>query len=227
MRTVANDFDKSLETTMGGYGSGRWQFERTRQDTDPLLSLDVRWLARIGALRPGALAFPQWTSRGEQAGTITTRAGHDGDALTLRYRIQRPGEDWVPVEETVSLDFTACHFGGERPWFLCPSCGSRRAVLFSVGGRFRCRQCFDLAYSSTRENAQDRSFRRVRALQKRLGGGGYGVPVWDIPSRPACMHATTYRRVVRELRWELHRQDGLFDKWLVDRKALLDRLERM
>jgi hypothetical protein len=209
---------------MGGYGSGRWQFEPTRQDTNPLLALDVRWLARVGALQPGALAFPQWTSRGEPSGDITTQAGRDGCSLTLRYRVWAPGDEWQPVEETVSLDFTACHFGGERPWFLCPSCGSRRAELYSVGGRFRCRVCHDLAYSSTREDAKDRSFRRVRALQKRLGGGGYGVPVWHIPSRPPRMHWTTYRRLVHELRWELHRQDGLFDHWIAQREAILDRL---
>jgi len=40
------------------------------------------------------------------------------------------------------------------------------------------------------------------------------------------MHATTYRGLVRELRWKLHRQDGLFGQWLAQREALLDRLAK-
>jgi hypothetical protein len=235
--TLANDFDKNAgcdavpgvwesEATMGGFGSTRWQFARTRQDTDPLMALDVRWLKRIGALRPGAVAFPHWTSRGEPSGDISTYAGRDGSTLMLMYRTRRPGEEWRPVEATIDLDATPCHYGGERTWFLCPGCGSRRAVLFSVNGLFRCRGCHDLAYSSTREGALDRSHRRVRALQKRLGGGGYGVPVWDIPARPPRMHWHTYERLVHDLRWELHRQDGMFDQWLSAREALLDRLSK-
>lgn len=36
---------------MGGYGSTRWSGERTREVTDPLLSLDARMLKRVGAAR--------------------------------------------------------------------------------------------------------------------------------------------------------------------------------
>ena len=210
---------------MGGNGSNRWTWERTRQETDPLLSLDIRWLRKIGALRSGAIAQPEWTSRGEPAGTITTIMGRDGKTLTLIYRTRRPGKEWQPVEEIVSLDGTACNYGGERLWFLCPQCNSRRAVLFSVDGRFRCRQCHDLAYSSTREDAHERSIRRSQTLQKQLGGGGNGVAIWEIPPRPTRMHWQTYARLVRELRLELYRQDGFFDQWLSKREALLQRLE--
>ncbi len=37
---------------MGGYGSTRWGWQRTRDTTDPYLWLDVRLLARWGALAP-------------------------------------------------------------------------------------------------------------------------------------------------------------------------------
>src|SRR5665811_2519080 len=150
---------------MGGYCSTRWNFERTRQHTDPLLSLDVRWLKRVGALQPGAVAFPSWTFRGEPSGHIVTRMHRDGDRLTLDYKIRAPGEtSWTPHKESVWLDTTPCHFGGDRVWFTCPGCHGRRAVLFSVGGLFRCRSCHDLAYTSTREDAMARSYRTIRAL---------------------------------------------------------------
>jgi hypothetical protein len=46
---------------MGGYFSTRWDFERTRQETGPLLNLDIASLRRLGALIPGVIASVQWT----------------------------------------------------------------------------------------------------------------------------------------------------------------------
>ncbi len=130
-------------------------------------------------------------------------------------------EGWTLHRERVGLETTLGTYGGACVWFTCPGCGSRRAVLFSAGGVFACRSCHDLAYSSTREDAHERSLRRCQAIQKRLGGGGYGVPVWDIPGKPAGMHWETYERLVRELRHQLYRQDGFFDAWLAKREAVL------
>ncbi len=208
---------------MGGYFSTRWNYQRTRQDTTGLLRLDVRHMQRTGVCRPGTRATWQWTrDDGEPVGTIQTTMNGTGDWLTLDYRTRAPGEtDWTPRRESICLETTPCYYGGERVWFTCPGCQSRRAVLFSAGGVFACRACHDLAHSSTREDAHERSIRRVQAFQKRLGGGGYGVPIWDIPDRPARMHWETYERLVRELRHELHRQDGFFDAWLAKREAVL------
>src|SRR5680860_502757 len=162
---------------MGGYLSTRWNWTPTRTETDPLLWLDVRLLKRWGALEPGAVYFPAWTSRGKPSGNIVTRMSDDGSCLTLDYKTRKPGEDWRDVEEPVWLDSTPCNYGGERPWFLCPGCNERRAVLFSVGGRFRCRGCHKLAYSSTREDPHERAIRRCANLRRKLGGS-WNQPVW-------------------------------------------------
>jgi hypothetical protein len=208
---------------MGGYFSTRWNFERIRQHTDLLLSLDVRWLGRIGALQPGAVAVPSWTFRGEPSGHIVTRMNRDGDRLTLDYKTRATGEtDWTPRMVHVWLDATPCHYGGERLWFRCPHCQSRRAVLFSTGGVFACRQCHDLAYTSTREDAMNRSYRRIGTLQQRLGGGGYGVPVWDIPGKPPRMHWQTYARLVAQLRAEQERNDVMFTEGMCRLAERLD-----
>ena len=37
---------------MGGYGSGGWGWHRAKRETDGLLRLDVRWLARQGYRAP-------------------------------------------------------------------------------------------------------------------------------------------------------------------------------
>ncbi len=74
----------------------------------------------------------------------------------------------------------------------------RRAVLFSVGGVFRCRGCHDLAYESTREDDIDRGTRRIRTLQRKLDEPT-GCAPWHVPEKPAGMHWRTYKRLVRDL----------------------------
>src|SRR5665811_2059456 len=77
---------KRAGATMGGYFSTRWNYERTRADTDGLLRLDVRHMQRTGVFHPGAHATWQWTrDDGESAGTIQTRINRAGDCLTLDY----------------------------------------------------------------------------------------------------------------------------------------------
>jgi hypothetical protein len=75
------------------------------------------------------------------------------DKLVLSYRSTLGGE-WEDVKEPVSLEWTPCNFGGERPWFVCPGvvngkrCGRRVAILYGPGKYFLCRHCYDLRYES-------------------------------------------------------------------------------
>jgi hypothetical protein len=97
------------------------------------------------------------------------------------------------VEQSVSLTWTPCALGGRRPWFLCPTCSRRVALLYSSGGLFACRHCFGLAYACQQENPTLRAIRRVRKDRMRLGGGfSFAGP---FPERPRGMHARTYRRL--------------------------------
>jgi hypothetical protein len=66
--------------------------------------------------------------------------------MILRYRFRSgQGSEWEDVQEPVSLTWTACNFGGERPWFVCPGagCGRRMAVLYGPGRYFLCCHCYD------------------------------------------------------------------------------------
>jgi len=196
---------------MGGYFSTRWGLHRTRPETDPLLALDVRRLKRDGALQPGALATQQWTRGGEPSGTIHTYVdARRPDFLILDYQTRDYGGPWVPVRELIQLITTPCNYGGERVWFACPRCWSRRAVLFSLGGHFRCRACHDLAYSSTREDERDRAMRHVRTLRRQLGGTG-GEPAFVAPAKPAGMHWRTYERICDQLLMAEDGTDALHD----------------
>ncbi len=194
---------------MGGYSSNRWRFEHIREETDPLMSLDVRRLNRDGALRPGAVSTTSWTCRGEASGMIMTIMDHVRPCLTLEYRIRMGNEPWRPIHEPVWLLTTECHFGGNRVWFACPGCSNRCAVLYSLDGRFRCRICHDLAYSSTREDGLERSIRRLSVLRKRMGGDWSASP-WTIPAKPEDMSWRTYNRLSRKLIEEINRNSRIF-----------------
>jgi hypothetical protein len=132
---------------MGGPGSTRWGTTITRATTEGLPRLDVRALARAGALRPGVSATVAWDRRG----AITTEVrGGRSEELVLRYTIKRGMAHSVACEERIPLVTTPCTFGGKRVWFACPGCGGRCAVLYGHHGQFRCRGCHRLAYASTR-----------------------------------------------------------------------------
>jgi hypothetical protein len=192
---------------MGGYFSTRWNYTRTRADTDGLLFLDAASLRRMGALTAGACAWQQWTNgRGEIVGSIRTVTNANRDTLTLIYSIRQPGAAWQPIREDVGLEPTPCHYGGERLWLTCPGCQSRRRVLFCVHGQFRCRECHNLAYTSTREDPQARSACRIAALHRRLGAARCDLSA--IPPRPKGMHQPTYDRIAGQLMQEQDRQAG-------------------
>ncbi len=113
----------------------------------------------------------------------------DGHAVFLNYWV-----DGERVRERVALDRTQCNYGGDRPWFRCPGCRRRVALLYG-GPRFRCRQCHGLAYRSTREDALTRAFGRANDLARRAGGMA-GIP----GRKPHGMHWRTYERLIE--RWE-------------------------
>ena len=185
---------------MGGYGSGRLAWHRAKTTTDGLLKLDVRWLAREGCLSPNATGAcgVSWSQGDDPTGDILVRydAARPSE-IVLDYRVRvRDDDPWQPVWDRVALDFTPCRYGGERAWFLCPACLSRRAVLFSVGGRFRCRACHDLAYSSTRESESDRHRRRADELRRRIG---CKPGILSAPRKPKGMQWRTYIPIVTEI----------------------------
>jgi hypothetical protein len=132
---------------MGNGCSTRWGMTVTRATVEGLPRLDVRALARGGALAPGTTTTVTW---GEGATVGTEVAPEVPDVLVLTYRVSNGSDPLVPVREPVRLVTTPCTLGGARAWVVCPGCGTRCAVLYARGGLFRCRGCHWLAYASTR-----------------------------------------------------------------------------
>ena len=114
--------------------------------------------------------------------------------LTYRHR-SGPSGKWKGVREPVALTWTACNFGGERPWFICPGagCGRRVAVLYGPGRYFLCRHCYDLVYESQREDKMYRALRRAQKIRKHLGGSANMME--PFLEEPKGMHWKTYERL--------------------------------
>jgi len=132
---------------MGGSGSTRWGLSVTRVTTERLPQLDVRVLARKGALRPGAMSTVIW---GDKATIKLSVLAGDANEVRLAYEVPTRRDGLIPIRERIELTRTPCTFGGSRAWFACPGCRVRCAVLYALGGCFRCRWCHHIAYASTR-----------------------------------------------------------------------------
>jgi hypothetical protein len=203
---------------VGGVGSGnRYRFDK-KTTTDECHSLDVRKLHREGLLKSGGWFCSSWSRAGRETASIRGFVYPDRVVLSYRHRSGLGGE-WEDVEEPVSLEWTPCNFGGERPWFICPgvACGRRVAILYGPGKYFLCRHCYDLSYESQRKDKKDRALRRAQKIRKRLGGSANMME--PIPERPKGMHHDTYMRLF----WahdEAHREH------LAGLQAWLDKMER-
>ena len=207
---------------MGGVGSGGWHRFDKKTTTDECQSIDVRYLHRNGLLQPGHSFSLRWSQAGRETGSIRGVVSRDGrgEQVTLLYRHRRgPGRKWEDVRETVALEWTACNFGGERPWFICPgaNCGRRVAVLYGPGRYFLCRQCYDLSYESQREGKANRALRRAQKIRERLGGSANMME--PFPERPKGMHLKTYMRMC----WEHHEAER---EQLAGMREWLDKFEK-
>ena len=151
--------------------------------------LDVRRHHGDSLLAPGQAFNWMWSRNGERMADIgiTVHEHH----VTLRYRSRHQGGEWEDKEYPVALEWTDCHFGGQRPWFLCPCCGRRVAVLFG-GSVYACRHCHDLAYPCQREAAHSRLQSRALKIRNRLGWDGEYGP------KPKGMHWRTFERLESE-----------------------------
>jgi hypothetical protein len=158
-------------------------------------SIDVRLWHRERRLTAGQEFSWSWSRGGQPSSSIRVRATLGDVVLTYRYR----GWDaaaWETVEQRVPVAWTACHFGGERPWFVCGYCACKFAVLYGVGESFACRRCHGLAYASQQNNRWHRGVSRAQKIRMRLGGS---PSLFDpVPEKPKGMHWRTYLHLRQE-----------------------------
>ncbi len=112
-------------------------------------------------------------------------------------------QDWLQgqrwgnaVAGDVEMDWTRLPSGGQRPWFLCPSCGRRCGVLYSIRSRIICRKCGGLSYESQNEPRHFGALRKALKIRGRLGGSADVAE--PVPGRPRYMHRRVYQRLTRQ-----------------------------
>jgi hypothetical protein len=206
---------------MGGVGSGNWYRFDKKTTTGECHSVDVRYLHREGLLKLGRWFSLRWSRAGRETDSIrgAVQGSDRPERVLLLYRHRSgAGAEWEDVQESVSLEWSACHFGGERPWFVCPGagCGRRAAILYGPGRYFLCRHCYDLVYESQRENGMSRALRRAQGIRKRLDGSANMTK--PFPAKPKGMHWETYERL-----WWEHNEAEM--EQLAGMREWLDKLE--
>ncbi len=173
---------------MGGSGSGSWYRWNSRDTVEECRSIDIREWKRKGLLTPGSRITTTWTSWNGDKNSIG--AWVEDQRVVLHYRQRRSGEgEWQNVETPIHLDWTDCHLGGKRVWFLCPGCKRRVAKLLQRG-EFRCRHCHNLAYESTREHLASRLTTKAQNIRRQLGGSASLME--PFPERPKGMWQRKY-----------------------------------
>src|ERR1700751_5146932 len=103
---------------------------------------DVLEWHRRGYLRSARWFLWTWTRDGERVASINVETQRH--YVLLKYRSRSYG-DWSDVEQRVSIAWTPCRFGRERPWFVFSVaangvyCGLRVTTLYGAGRLFACR----------------------------------------------------------------------------------------
>lgn len=186
------------------WGAGRPAY---KGKAEACMRVDVRDWARRGTLKPGYQGTWSWSNSqtGEHTGSIGFCIEHD--CAVLSYALN--GE---PRTQRIPMLRTSCNYGGSRPWFACPHCRNRVAVLYMRRGAFICRKCAQVGYYSQSEDCIGRAWRRQQKAESKLGEH------WQ---RPKGMHEATRRRILDEIiECERMRDDALamvlakFGAWL-------------
>ncbi len=171
-------------------GGQRWGAGRPgyRVKAEQLKRIDVRRWGKLGYLSRARTFSWGWSSNGESSGSISIVV-QSPMALSLRYTVTTNDEKHN-IKDTVQLLHAPCNLGGTRPWFSCPRCARPVAVLYMRAGRFACRHCQRVAYSTQSEDVLQRTWLKQRKLEARLG---------DDWQRPKGMRHATYERLLDRL----------------------------
>ena len=147
-------------------GAGRPGYRLKAEQT---LKVDIRLWRKGGYLIEGRSFTWQWSRGGEAAGRIG--ASVSSGSIRLNYAVQ--GTD---ASQTIWTTTTPCRYGGARTWFECPVCCGRAAVLFMRSGRFACRQCQRVSYTSQSGSAHERGNAKYHQLHALIKAG---KPKWQ------------------------------------------------
>lgn len=174
------------------YGAGR---PGHRLMAEQLRRIDIRRWHRGGYLSTRTTFTWQWSRDGEKTGSIGVTPC--GGAIRLAYNVKNDTQ-WRDASQTILTTTTPCHLGGSRPWFLCPICGDRAAVLYLRSSRFACRQCQRVSYTSQSGSALSRAIDRYHRIDALVMAG-----------KPKWQRWATFDRLLDQHEAASYQADGL------------------
>ena len=152
-----------------------------KKDTvDDARSIDILDLQRNGFF--GSSSAATWTCEWKRGEDVTASIGYrlerDADgpsAVWFWYSVAERDGEKTQYDYPIRLEFTLCHFGGRRWWFVCPlvvngrACGRRCRIVYLAPGAvyFGCRECYQLTYES-RQRHRDRFYEGFTRPMKML-----------------------------------------------------------
>jgi len=115
------------------------------------------------------------------------------------------------ITERIGIEWTPCNYGGARPWWSCPQCDRRCAIVYARGmWPFMCRLCADLTYETAQSDAFTRAITKTNKRRARLGW----EPGEPFPPKPKGMHWRTFERLVAECSEATRVENAAFDAWM-------------
>lgn len=179
----------------------RWE----HYTNDDALPLDVRGLQRRVDLHGFSFLSVQWNC-GANRSSVSVSV-HNGDGVTISFTDVTGNRH----TESINITWTRPNFGGERPWWECPCCYRRCAVLYALGENpFLCRLCLSLTYVTAQSDTFSRAMRKDAEFRRRLGWN-LGEP---FPHKPKGMHWRTWDRLVSEYSTVSARTNVELGKWV-------------
>jgi len=159
------------------FGAGR---PKQHHNVEDFRSIDIRRISRERMLRPGSWT---WRWRDAETGDVVASVTVEGaeDAVGVAYVVKG-----CRLSVRVRVVRTVCGYGGSRPWFKCPKCEARVALLYIASDGLACRSCLRLVYSVQSASDISIAWRRARKAEILLG------PQW---TRPKGMHYSTCLRI--------------------------------
>lgn len=151
---------------MGRYSYGG------KNEADDVKKIATSFLKKHGYFQGWLSGTMTWTRSGmwgenkSSVGISVSTFNDDGDGyLRINYtQTDRDTKEKKDFDYKIPLTTTPCRYGGKRYWFICPwyksgiYCGRRVGTLYKDGDYFACRHCYNLTYSSRKENRRYKLF---------------------------------------------------------------------
>lgn len=187
---------------MGGYGSGGHNMRKSSTGYCP--KIDSFWFNRIIPMMSEEdieqkVKKVEW----DNGAKITLLVYQSKIEVDYRYQLN-DYDEWTNVKEAIYLSELSNNFGGNRLYFICPSCRNRFRFLYIRSGYFRCRKCNRLNYPTSRKGKNDLpSIKMQTILSNKFKIKIKDLSYFDmadyIPDKPKGMHWNTYYKWLEEL----------------------------